>query len=444
MQTQINCPQCGTSYAAEVHQIIDVGRQPELKQMLLSGQLNVAQCPSCGAAGQIASAMIYHDPAHELFMVYIPQELPMDQMQREAYVGQLTRAIMDSTPAEQRRAYMFQPQNVLSMQTFMENVLETEGITKEMIARQKKQAELLNTLINADTDVQDYLIKERIGEIDDTFFAMLKSYVEQAGQMNDDASLIKMVNLQAKLMTETAVGREVEKRNIAMHAFSRDAKAEGLSSAVLLRHVLKNQNDPQTVMTIIQAGIQAMDYEFFSGLTAEIDKQNMAGDQEAVARLSTLRDELLKVQSDMQQQSQKMLDTAKQTLETILAADNLETAVAANSSQIDDTFMYVLQAEMGHAEQTNNLVRFQALNRIQEFLMQQIESQSPPEIQLINQLVRAETVDEQNRILDENQQMVNEDLLKIIDLLQEQVKSSGQPELSVRVGELKALVRARI
>ena len=104
MQTQINCPQCGTPYAAEVHQIIDVGRQPELKQMLLSGQLNVAQCPSCGASGQIASAMIYHDPAHELFMVYIPQELPMDQMQREAYVGQLTRAVMESTPTEQRRA----------------------------------------------------------------------------------------------------------------------------------------------------------------------------------------------------------------------------------------------------------------------------------------------------------------------------------------------------
>ncbi len=53
MITQITCPNCGTPYSAEVHQIIDVGRQPELKQMLLSGQLNVAVCPSCGAGGQL-------------------------------------------------------------------------------------------------------------------------------------------------------------------------------------------------------------------------------------------------------------------------------------------------------------------------------------------------------------------------------------------------------
>ena len=85
MQTQITCPSCGTPFAAEVHQIIDVGRQPELKQMLLSGQLNVAVCPSCGTGGQLATAMLYHDPAHELFMIYVPQEMQLDQMQQQQF-----------------------------------------------------------------------------------------------------------------------------------------------------------------------------------------------------------------------------------------------------------------------------------------------------------------------------------------------------------------------
>ena len=94
-------------------------------------------------------------------MIYVPQELNLDQVQREEYIGQLTREVMDQTPAEQRRAYMLQPKTILTMQSFLENVLETEGITKEMIERQQKQAELLNTLATADADVADYLIKER-------------------------------------------------------------------------------------------------------------------------------------------------------------------------------------------------------------------------------------------------------------------------------------------
>jgi hypothetical protein len=141
MYAQISCPNCGTNYPAEVHQVIDVGRNPELKAALLSGQINMAVCPSCGAGGQLSSPMVYHDPQHELFMVYIPQELNLDQVEREKYIGQLTRDVIDNTPAEQRRAYLLQPMTMLTMQSFLEKVLETEGITKEMIERQKKQAE---------------------------------------------------------------------------------------------------------------------------------------------------------------------------------------------------------------------------------------------------------------------------------------------------------------
>ena len=193
MHSQITCPNCSTPYTAEVHQIIDVGRQPELKQMVLSGQLNVAVCPNCGAGGQLSSVVLYHDPDHELFMLYVPPELQMDQMQQEQYIGRLTREVLDKTPMEQRRAYMLQPAMILTMQSFVEKVLETEGITKEMIDRQRKQAELLDTLAKAEPDVVDYLIKERSSEIDETFFLMLKSFVERAVQMDDNEQLLPLV-----------------------------------------------------------------------------------------------------------------------------------------------------------------------------------------------------------------------------------------------------------
>lgn len=445
MRTQITCPNCGTPYVAEVHQVIDVGRNPELKRRLLNGQLNVAVCPNCGAGGQLSTAMVYHDPENELFMIYVPQELNLNQVQREEYIGQLTREVMDNTPPEQRRAYMLQPQVVLTLQTFMENVLETEGITKEMIARQRKQAELLNTLAGADADVADHLLKERAGEIDETFFAMLRSYIDAASQMNDNQRLLPLLNLQARLMTETAVGQQIEKRQVALHKMNQDAKqAGGLTPQVLLRHVLRNQEDEATVDMLVQVGMGALTYEFFSGLTAEIEKQRLAGKKEAAARLTDLRDRLLRVQEEMRNQSQQILQHARNTLEKIITAEDKRAALEANLEELDDAFMYVLSAEIDQAEQAGKTDRLQALEEVQELLLEEIEDQSPPEIQLLNGLVRAESREERVALLDASEHLVSEDLLKVVDALQDQVKASGQEELNGRLANVKQLIAERL
>ena len=445
MYSQITCPNCSTPYKAEVHQIIDVGRQPELKQMILSGQLNIAVCPNCGAGGQLSSIILYHDPDHELLMLYVPPELQMDQMQQEQYIGRLTREVLDNTPMEQRRAYMLQPTMILTMQSFVEKVLETEGITKEMIDRQRKQAELLDILAKGDPDVVDYLIKERSSEIDETFFLMLKSFVERAGQMDDNEQLLPLVNLQAKLMTETTVGRRLEQRQIAMHALNQDAKAAGgLTTLILLKHVLKHQEDPETAMTIAQAGVSAMTYEFFTGLTAEIDKQNMAGKTEAVARLTQLRADLLQMQQEMQQASRQILQQAQQDLEMILASADLEQAVQANMNNFDEAFMYVLSVEISRAEENSQPERLEKLTQAHQLIIKQAEGQAPPEIQLLTQLAYAETDTQLNQLLDENQDLLSDDLLKIVDLLQGQVRESDQKELVERLGQIKGLIAARL
>jgi hypothetical protein len=321
MYTQIRCPNCGTPYTAEIHQLVDAGRNPELKSLLLTGQLNVAVCPSCGAATQLATPLAYHDPEHEMFLVYVPQEIQLDHVKREQLIGQMQRQVVDSLPGEQRRAYLFQPTTVLSMQGFLENVLETEGITKEMLARQRKQAELLETLARADRDVADILLKERAREIDETFFAMLRGQVSRAEQADDNTRLIPLLNLQARLMTETELGRRLERQQVALHGLNRDAKeAGGLTPAVMLRHVLRHQEEPEIVDALVSAGAPALNYDFFTGLTAEIDKQSLAGNKAAVDRLTNLRTKLLQTQERMHQESQRILNASKGFLEQLISA----------------------------------------------------------------------------------------------------------------------------
>jgi len=431
MQTQITCPNCGVPYPVDIYQVIDAARQPQLKEMLLSGQLNVAVCPNCGASGRVATPLLYHDPAHDLFMVYVPQELNLDQMRREELIGRLVQEVINQTPMEQRRGYMLQPQTMLTMQSFMEKVWGTEGVTPEMLARQQKQAELLGTLANAATDVQDFLLKERGKEIDETFFAILRAQIEAASQSNDPNLVNNLLNLQAKLMTETPVGRQIEKQQIALHALNQDAKkANGLSSQLLLTHILRNEQDDSIVNTIALTGQAAMDYQFFALLTSEIEKRQKSKDAAGAQHLTQIRDRLLEMQRELQQAAQSVLEEAQKTLNTILAAADTREAVAAHMANIDDA----LSGRDDEAEK---------LRHVQEEVIRLVQGETPPEVELLSQLVNAPDKATRERLMDTAADLISPELVQVIDMLREQASSAGQPDLADRLGLIRGELGAR-
>lgn len=445
MQTQITCPNCQTPYVTDVYQLIDVGQQPEMKQYILSGQLNLAVCPNCGASGQLSTPLVYHDPDHELFMTYVPPEMNLDSMQREQIIGRLVRQAVDGTPQEKRRAYMFQPQAVLSMQMFMENILETEGITKEMIARQRKQSELLRKLANADKDVRDYLLKDNLALIDETFLGMLQAIMEQASQMNDSGQLVKLSNLKAKLMTDTPAGRQMEKQQMAVHKFNQATKKQGgLSAELLLEHVLANRDDDAVVDAIVMAGQGALRYNFFSLFTEEIEKEEKAGRMPEAKRLSDLRARLLKIYDQIQQQTRQVMTQAAETLDAILQAPDLVTAVRANFDRFDDAFMYYLASRIAQADQQGQADLVKTLQNVHSLIVQEAEGQVPPEIQLLNAMLETESDLERAQILEEHPELVSEEILEVLAVVQDQVVQTGQDELNDRLETIKSMITARL
>lgn len=445
MQTQISCPNCGTPYVADIYQIIDVGRQPQFKEMLLSGQLNFAVCPNCGAGGRIATPLLYHDPAHDLFMVHVPQEIHMDQFRREELVGRLVQQVVNQTPMEKRRGYMLAPQTMLTMQSFMERVWETEGVTPEMLARQQRQVELLRTLASASDDVQDFLIKDRNREIDETFFGILRAQIEATSQMSDSNLVNSLLNLQAKLMTQTEVGRRLEKQQIALHALSRDAKKEGgLSPKLLSRHIIANENDEALISAIALTGRAALTYEFFALLTDEVEKREKAGNTNGAQHLGQVRDNLLTLQKEMQEATQQVLKEAQDTLDEIIKADNTEEAVIANLGRVDDAFMHVLEARLIHADQSGRREEADKLARIQQVIISQIQGDTPPEVQFLTQLISAPSKADRERLMTTSEDMLSAQLIELIDLLREQAGNAGQDDLVDRLGEVKSEVTAKL
>jgi hypothetical protein len=429
---------------ADVQQIIDVGRDPQLKQAFLSGYLNVAQCPNCGSVTQVGTPLLYHDPEHEMFVVYVPMELGLAQTEQEKLIGDLVRQAMDSLPPEQRRGYMLQPQTVLSLQTLMEKVLETEGITPEMIARERAQLELLQNLLEAEREAAQNLIVQREEEIDGTFFALLRSMLESAEQSNQEADILKLVNLQALLYRETEFGRKLEKQQRALHALNRDVKSAGgeISPKLLLKHVLANREDEELVEMLVQAGQQAFNYEFFVLLSERIEKRQSSGIN--ADELVDLRERLLALQQEFEKRSREVIEAASALLGEILAAEDKEAAIRANAPRLDNVFMFVLSSSITEAERRGDLDQLTVFREIQGLITAEIERQAPPEIRLINRLLSADDAEEQRQLLEENAELLSPDLLQLVEAIASEASGSGDAQLEGRLQDVHALIEARI
>lgn len=448
MLTQINCPRCQSPFNAEIHQVVDVGRNPQLKYELLNGTLNLFTCPNCGTSGQLATPILYHDPEHEIFMVHIPMEMNLPHQEQQQLIGKLVQEAMNQIPGEQRRGYMLQPQEVISYQTFMEKILETEGVTPDMIARQREQGQLLQQMVEADRSRQDELIEEASDKIDETFFAMLRSTIEAAQQRDDNDVLIKLINLQARLYTKTEIGRELEQRQGVLRKFQQDVrKNDGLTPQILLDHILRNYKDDGTVDALVAMGQAALNYEFFNLLTQEIEKEARQKNKEKAKTLTALRQRLLELHNEIQEQSREVLEGAMSTLQDIVDAEDRAEAVRENLGNIDDTFMYVLASMIAQNEEQGRTEQAAELKQVQDLIMEEAERQVPPQIRIINRLLRAENDEAQRRILDENRELLTPELLQMLNTLSQELTAAADAQdadMAGRIDKLKAMVEARM
>ncbi len=443
MQTQITCPVCQTKFVGEVHQIVDVGQDPELKEMFLGGYLNVVQCPSCGSVTQVGTPLLYHDPEHELFLVHVPLEMNLSHEEQQQLIGQLVRRAMDSLPPEQRRGYMLQPQTVISIQTLVEKVLEAEGITPEMVAQQRAQADLLQELLLADKEMVENLIIEREDQIDAGFFALLRALMESAEHAGQEDQMMKLVNLQALLFRKTEYGQKLERQQQALHAFTREAKqAGGLTPRLLLKHVLANRDDEVVVESLLMAGQQAFNYEFFVLLSERIEKRQKSGIN--ANELLDLREYLLQLQQEMEQKSREIMAEAQKTLSQLLSAEDKQATIKANMGNFDDVFMLVLSASIAQAENRGDTARLAELREIQNGIVQVIEQQAPPQVRLINQLLGAESDEEMRQLLDENTELVQPELMELVGAIAAQADETDDQELKSRLGRLETVIANRL
>ena len=433
-KTRINCPNCRQPIIADIDSLFDVGRDPTAKQKLLSGAYNIARCQSCGYQGNIASPIVYHDPAKELLLTYFPPELGMRRDDQERTIGALINQVVNSLSQEQRKGYLLRPQAVLTMQGMSERILEGDGITREMVQAQQQRLSLIQRLADATPEAQVEILKQEDKMVDADFFALLSRLMEASVASNEEASVRMLTEVQKVVVEHTTFGQEVAAQNREVKAAVELLRAagSGLTREKLLELVIEAPNDTRR-SALASMARQGMDYTFFQLLSERIEQA--AGEEKT--RLGMVREQLLQVTREVDAQMEAHAAQVRGLIEQLVKTDKVEEAMAQVIQVVDDSFIQELNSQMEAAQKAGDQARLEKMNRIVAFLQQ---ASAPPGLELLEDLMAAPDEAARRQVLEANRDQVTPELVDLLMNLVSQVEKGGDPQMQERLRQVQRQV----
>jgi hypothetical protein len=429
----VTCPYCRTKFAAPIQRVVDVGQDPKLKVALLQGRLNVATCPQCGNTGMLNAPFIYHDPEEELALCFVPTELGLMDTDQQKLIGELTNAVMNSLPPEKRKGYLLQPKIFLSLQGLLDTILQADGVTKEMIEAQRARGELIYKLLDAKNEERlKQLVEEHDAELDYEFFRALAATLETARADGKDNLAQSLLALRARLLDLTTVGKREAAQRKAIESLG-----EKVTQEELLQKMTECEDEDQ-LQAYVVLGRPLMDYTFFLALAEKINAAQAEGKSEEAQRLTDLRARILEFREKYDTQVAAVLQRAADLLREILQSQDREAKVREHLGEIDDTFFAVLSANIAQAEEMGQKEIADNLRQVGSLVIGLLQESAPPEIRLVNQLMQAEYPGGTKKVLEENATQITAELIKVMDLIAENLKRDGQNKAAQRLSKIRA------
>ncbi len=392
------------------------------------------QCPHCGYQGNLATPIVYHDPDKELLLTFVPPEIGLPRDEQEKVLGSLINQVVDNLPPEKRKAYLFRPQASLTLQGFLEQILEAEGITREMIQAQQDRLNLIQRLMTISPESLEEVVKEDDHLIDAEFFGLLRRLVEASLMSGDQESAQRLADLQQDLLPITTFGREVQAQSQEIDAAiaALQEAGEDLDRGKLLEMVISAPNETRA-RAYVSLARPVMDYAFFQLLSERIDRARGEGR----SRLIELRENLLNWTSELDKQVEARSQEARELLNKILQTDDISNALLQNLTAVDEFFVQELNQMQQEARQKGDLEKLGKLQKIVDVLQQ--ASSSPPEVALIEELLDAPDDESRRQIMKEHRDEITPDFLNALTNIVNQVENSEDKELADRIKSLNRM-----
>lgn len=424
----IQCPKCGHNYQAPVRTIIDVGQAPQLRQAFLAGQINVAVCPKCQTGGMLEMPLVYHDPAAEFLAIYFPQQLNIPEIEKHRMIGELTQGLMRTLAPDQRKGYFLSPRQFVSRQALVDAVLGTMGISQEELDRQRKKLKMIDQLriMADDPKGLEIMLKGQDAQIDYEFFMLLRNSLDRADAMGDEKGAKQIEMLNERLKTLTTYGKRVAKQEAAVASLSNLKSPEDFFERIL-------SADLDEIEAMVVAARPAFDYAFFQRLTERIDASTGASRD----RLARMRERILEITHQMDEAANASMKESTALLQELLSSAEPRSAVREHADEIDDMFLTVLSANMQEAERRGAKAALERMAMIYDEIMAMLEESMPPEVQLINELLRAPYPDGTRSLLLEHKAEITPQIVELIGQMADDMTQREGPDSAATVKRLK-------
>jgi hypothetical protein len=423
--------------------VIDAQQDADSKLRLLSGRLNVAQCPHCGTAVTVASPLVYHDASKELLITFIPMELGLPKDQQEKVTGDLLRELTRLVPQGSMRGYFFQPRQALTMQGLIEQILQSDGVTPEMMAEQKQRARLIEQFLQAPEETLPTLVAQHDAQIDGVFLQTMGMFAQRALQDGAREAAQQIMMTQQAVMQLSTYGRTVIAETQAQERILREVEAElrGLGAEATRETfadiAIRYMTEDLRLQALVGLARPAFDEEFFNQFALRIG-QAPADERDA---LENLRDRLRDLAQAVDAEAQDALQEAAALLQAILQAPNPEQFIRENAAMFDDAFMAVLAANLQNAEQSGNLQASARLRQIYDRVIEALQAQMSPELQFINRILSAPTPEAAEMLLRNEGGQYGQALLDALDAVGRTLEARGDGAISERIRALRAMAQ---
>jgi DNA replication initiation complex subunit (GINS family) len=180
----------------------------------------------------------------------------------------------------------------------------------------------------------------------------------------------------------------------------------------------------------------AIDYSFFEVWTARIEQLTQQGNTAEAERLTARRAYILERVEQMDKEAQELFEASANVLREVLAADDPEAVLRANSERLDDAFMLVLSANVASAQRAGQDDLAARLEEISRMAIEIIQENLTPEERLINQLLMAPTNEESSALLRSNAAQVTPDFVKRMNEMADQQDKEGVKAAAERLRRL--------
>lgn len=486
---QVRCAQCTQPVEVQVRTIVDVQSDPQGKSLLLSNRLNSAECPNCGYANVINAPLLYHDASKELLIAYVPMEVGVRQGQNEEkIVGDMMNQLTATLDAKNFKSYMFNPKRALTMQGVVDQVLEADGITKEMVEAQRQRVTMVQDMVRMEPDALHAYIVENDANITDELFQIMSVMAQNAMQQGQRPVLERLSAVQDALLEHSTAGKRFAEQQATIESVIDDLRELGgaPTSEQLADLVVEYADSDEKIQAFVGLIGSQLDDEFFAYLSAHIESANAADREKLSAIQSTITDYQAEVEAEVTaayqaldafieelleaddlegalsenydaissdfvnvltmklQQAEEAGDEARleklaeiygrvypiiqaQFLQTLINSDNPQALIRANIQLIDQNFMNLLAMNANEAQKRGNQAVVERFTRINNIIVPILQESMPPEARFINDLLGAESDEAMKSMIDQSAAKYGEGLMEIVDAFEQIFQQQGNP-----------------